>query len=41
MAVGIGRFLRAEVSKIGLVIEALVLVALDLLREQITVSVRL
>jgi len=41
MAVGIGRFLHGEALKIGLVIEALVLVALGLLRECITVSVKL
>jgi hypothetical protein len=41
MAVGIGKFLRGEAPKIGLVIEALVLVALDLLREHIIVSVKL
>ena len=41
MVVGIGRFLRAEAPKIDLVIEALVLVALGLLREYIIVSIRL
>jgi len=41
MTVEIGRFLRAEAPKIDLVIETLVLVALDLLREHIIVSVRL
>ena len=41
MAVEIDRFLREEAPKIGLVIEALVLVALGLLREHITVLVKL
>jgi hypothetical protein len=41
MAVGMSSFLRGEAPKIGLVIEALVLVALGLLRQHITVSVKL